>query len=133
MEPTEGLVRVTTVLDTREQFCDNNEIDDQRGCKERIFTHSVHRNCVSTAHHEFGVILIHRDLGVTDSRDVFDDNAMIDFATRCVIEEDFVGGNDVVYHGRFADLLGAELAGRRQIPSIIIACILGRKGIVIPR
>jgi len=67
------------------------------------------------------MILVHGDFGVSDCRDVFDNDTMIDFTAFFVIEEDLVGGDDVVDNGSFADFLRAELTGCRQILAIIVS------------
>ena len=67
------------------------------------------------------MILVHGDFGVSDCRNVLDDDAVIDCTTDFVVEEDFVRGNHIVDDGRFADFLGAELTGSRQVLAIIVA------------
>ena len=67
------------------------------------------------------MILVHGDFGVSDCRDVFDNDTMIDFTAFFVIEEDLVGGDDVVDDRGFTDLLGTELTGSRQILAIIVS------------
>ena len=114
------VTRTSTIRDAREEFRDNNKIDNQGGRKERILTDSMHGNGISTSHHEFGMILVHGDFGISYCRDVFDDDAVIDFTAVFVVKEDLVGGNDVVDDGRFADLFGTELAGRRQVFAIVV-------------
>jgi hypothetical protein len=66
------------------------------------------------------MVFVHSDLGVTDGGDVFDDDAVIDGAADDVVEEDLVGGNDIVNNGGFADFFGTELAGCRQVLAVVV-------------
>jgi len=120
VESRECFLRVGTILNPGEELRNNHEIDDQGRCKKRVLANGVHRNGVASTHHEFGMILIHSDLGVADGGDVFDDDAVIDLAADVIVEENLVGCNDIVDYGGFADLLGAELTGCRQVLAIVV-------------
>lgn len=85
------------ILNSGKEFSNNHQIDDKGGCKERVLTDSVHGDGVASSHHEFGVVLVHSDFGISYGRDIFDDDAVIDFVANFVVEEDLVGGDDVVY------------------------------------
>jgi hypothetical protein len=120
VEAGELVLTVRTVLNPGEEFGNDDEIDDQWGCKERVLANGVHRNGVASTHHELGMVFVHGDFGVTYRGDVFDDDAMIDGATDVVVEEDLVGGDDVVDNRGFADFLGAELTRCRQVLAIVV-------------
>ena len=121
MESLELLLRRSTVLNAGEKFRDDDQINDQGRCEEGIFADRMHRNGIATAHHEFGMILIHGHFGVSHCRDIFDYNAVVYFAANFVVEEDLIGGNNIVDNGGFADFLGAELARGRQILAIVVS------------
>lgn len=120
MEAREFLLRVGAVLNPGEEFGNDHEIDDQGRCKEGVLADSVHRNGIASTHHELGMVFVHSDLRVTDGGDVFDDDAVIDGTADVVVEENLVGGDDIVDNGGFTDLLGAELAGCRQVLAIVV-------------
>jgi hypothetical protein len=42
------------------------------------------------------MILVHGDFRVPDGRNVFNDDTMVDFTAVLVVEEDFVGSDNVV-------------------------------------
>jgi len=115
------LVRGTSaVLDTREELRDDDEINDQGGRKERVLTDGVHGDGVPSTHHEFRVVLVHGDFGISYCRDVFNNDAVVDFAARLVVKEDLVRGNDVVDNRRFADFFRTELTRCRQIFAVVV-------------
>ena len=120
VEAGELFVTVGTVLNPGEEFSDDDEIDDQRGCEEGILANGVHRNGIASTHHELGMVFVHGDFGVSDRWDVFNNDAVIDSTADVVVEENLVGGDDVVDNGSFADFLRAELTGCRQILAIIV-------------
>ena len=122
MESSKLFSRGSAVLNAREEFGDDDQVDDQGGGKERILTDGVHGDGIATTHHEFRMVLIHSNLGVSDCGNVLDDDAVVDGPSILVVEEDLIGGNDVVDNGRFRNLLGTELAGRRQVLPIIVSC-----------
>jgi hypothetical protein len=55
------------------------------------------------------MVLVHGDLGVSYCRDIFNDDAVVDFSADFIVEEDLIGGDDVVDDRGFADLFGTEL------------------------
>jgi len=116
-----GLAR--TILNPRKEFGDDGQINDQGRGEQGILADGVHGNGITSTHHKFGMILVHSDFGVTDRRDVFNHDAMIDSLSLLVVEENFVGGDDVVDDGGFTDLLGTELTWRRQVLAVVIAWV----------
>src|SRR5271155_5271075 len=122
MKATKLFLSRSTILNTREKFSDYDEIDNERRRKKRIFTNCVHGDGVATTHHEFGMVFIHGDFGVSYCGNVFNYDAVIDFTAIFVVEEDLVRGNYVVDNRGFTDLFGAELTWSRQILSIVVSC-----------
>lgn len=66
------------------------------------------------------MVLVHSDFGVSYCWDIFDYDAVIDGASDFVVEEDFVGGDDVVDNGGFTDLFGTELTWSRQVFAVVV-------------
>jgi len=82
----------------------------------------VHGDGVATTHHKPGMILVHGDLGVSDCRNIFNDDTVVDGPSVLVVEEDLIGSYDVIDNRRLGNLLGSELTRRRQVLAVIIAC-----------
>lgn len=59
------------------------------------------------------MVFVHGYLGVADGGDVFDYDTVVDAFPIFLVEEDFVGGNDVVNDRGLADFLRTELTGGR--------------------
>jgi len=68
------------------------------------------------------MILVHGDLGVSDRRNIFNDDAVVDGPSVLVVEEDLIGSYDVIDNGRLGNLLGTELTRCGQVFAVIIAC-----------
>lgn len=81
---------------------------------------------VVTTKHELGVVLIHGNLGISDSWHVLDDNAVVNRVTVLVVVQQLVGLDHVVNDRGLGDLLGSELLGSRQVETVVVTQMVVR-------
>jgi hypothetical protein len=109
---------VSLPLDTGHHLSDNDKIDDQWRCEERVFANVEEGDGLVTAHEDLGIVLIQSTLVVSNSWHVLDDNSVIWVLSWCV--KDRVCLDHIVNYVGLGDLLGSELLLRAEVLSIIV-------------
>jgi len=124
LERNEARDVISLVSDTSHELGKNNEINDQRRSEKRVLAGVVHNDSVETVHEDGGRVLIHSTLGVTDVRDVLDDNDVVRVFTWLV--EDVVHADHVINDVGLGNLLGSELSRSRQVLTIVVTEVVVR-------
>ena len=106
------------VLDTTRKLSNENQIKHHRGSQKGILTGVVNDKSVLSTHENLGGVFIHGPLGVTDVREVLDDDNVVRLLSGLV--KDLVGLDHVIDDVALGDLLGPELLGSRQVLSIVV-------------
>eukprot|EP00053_Salpingoeca_punica_P013417 m.121411 g.121411 ORF g.121411 m.121411 type:complete len:543 (-) comp16203_c1_seq1:553-2181(-) len=110
--------------DALDDLQDDDEVEDERGGQEGVLAGVVHGDGVHAVHEDLGAVLVEGALAVADGRYVLDDDDVVRVLLRLV--EDVVGGHHVVDDVGLADLLGAELRGRREVLAVVVAEVVVR-------
>jgi hypothetical protein len=111
--------RVVLERDARQQLGQQDEIDDERSGQQRVLAGVVHDDGVVAAHKDLARVLVHGALAVADVRHVLDDNHVVGMLVLGV--QHAVGRHHVVDDVALGDLLGAELARRREVLAVVVA------------
>mmetsp|Transcript_4553 Transcript_4553/g.11473 ORF Transcript_4553/g.11473 Transcript_4553/m.11473 type:complete len:494 (+) Transcript_4553:426-1907(+) len=106
------------------QLAEDDQIVDEGRGQQRVLARVVHDDGVLPPHEDFGGVLVHGALGVCDVGHVLDDDDVI--GVLVLLEEDAIRRDHVVDHVRFANLLGAELAGRREVLPVVVPQVVVR-------
>jgi len=112
------------VSDTSHELSKDDKIGHERSSKKGILTSVVDSDGVDTTHEDFGSVLIHSTLAITNIRDVLDDDAVVGLLTRLV--EETVALDDIIDDTCLCDFLGTELCRRAEVLAIVVAKVIVR-------
>lgn len=114
-------------LNASHHLSENDEIDNQWGCQQRVLAHVEETDGLVAAHENFRVILVQSSLVVANGWHVLDHNGVIWMLSLLV--QDVVGSNHIIHDIRLGDLLGAKLLLRAQILAVVVAeMVVARNG-----
>lgn len=115
--------------DTSHQFGQNDQVDDQRGGKERVLANVEKTDCLVATKEDLGVVFIEGTLVITHGGHVLDNNGVV--GVLILVVEDVIGSDHVIHDVGFGDLLGAELLLGAQVLAIVVTKVVvtgdGRK------
>ena len=106
------------VLDTTRELSNEDQIEHNGSSQKGILAGVVDDKGVLSTHENLGGVLVHGPLGVTDVREVLDDDNVIRLLSGLV--DELVGLDHVIDNVALGDLLGPELLGSRQVLSVIV-------------
>ena len=114
--------------DTGHHLGDQDQVDDQRRCQERVLADVEQADGLVSTAEDLGVVLVQSALVVADSGHVLDDDGVVGMLL--LIVEDLVGSNHVVNHVGLGNLLGAELLLGAQVLAVVVAQVVvaGNRG-----
>jgi len=107
------------VGDTSHELSEDDKVEHERSSKKRVLAGVVDSNGVATTHKDLRSVLVHSTLGITDIRDVLDDNAVVGMFALLV--EDAISVNDIIDDRALGDLLRAELSRAAEVLSVVVA------------
>ena len=84
LRPTRGHLFTCFDFDPLAQLSEDDEVQDDGGCQERVLTRVVQHNCVVATHAYLRGVLVHGSLAVTHIGDILDYNLLIRRVITCV-------------------------------------------------
>lgn len=109
-----------SVCDAFEEFSQQEQVDDDGSCQERVLTHVVEHEGVLSSHEDGGEVLIHGLLGVSSEWNVLDHDLMIDLQILLSWVQDSVRFKDVIDATPFRNFLRSELSILIEILSVVV-------------
>merc|ERR1719494_1723324 len=122
MEGLEFLFGTNLHLDSLAQFGEEDQVENDRGCQQRIFARVMQHDCVGAVHHNFRGVFVHSSFRVSHIRDILDDDHVIEMLSLFV--QHSVGVDHIIHDIALRDLLGAELLGGRQVFAVVVAKVV---------
>ena len=110
---------VSLPLNARHDLSDEDQIDDQRGSKERVLADVEQADGLVAIQEDLGIVLVKSALVVSNSRHVLDDDAVV--WVLAFLVKHSVSGDHVVNDVGLGDLLGAELLLGAEVHAVVVA------------